>query len=323
MRNSPFVAIVLATSLAIPPLAGANDAAALAESLFTEGRRLGFEEGKWAEACPKFAESHRLRPGGGVVLNLAHCYRQIGKTALAYAHYKEGLSLALRDKNEARAKLATDALAELEPQLSFLTIDVREESAGLEVRLDDQRISRAAWGTKLAVDPGKRTVYAAAPGKVASTTSITIGVAESKHLEIAPLVAEAATSTATPPSSAPDVANGGEPTKRTIGLVVAGVGVVGVGLGTYFGLRALSEKKASESQGCPEKCTAAGSANTVDAARFADVSTASLVVGVASLAVGSWLFFSAKSAPAHASRPATPYVAVDATHAFVGFSGAF
>jgi len=54
-----------------------------AQSLFEEGVRL-MKEKKYAEACPKLAESHKLEPGGGTDFNLAICPEGEGKPATAY-----------------------------------------------------------------------------------------------------------------------------------------------------------------------------------------------------------------------------------------------
>src|SRR5258706_88865 len=59
-----------------------------AETLFGEGKRL-MDEGKFSDACPKFADSQKLDPGVGTLLNLARCYQKNGQAATAWSTYKE------------------------------------------------------------------------------------------------------------------------------------------------------------------------------------------------------------------------------------------
>ena len=72
----------------------ASDKAA-SVALFNEGRRL-VGLGKLAEACPKFEASFSLVPGIGTQLNLADCYQQLGRTASAWATFRDAAIAAAR-----------------------------------------------------------------------------------------------------------------------------------------------------------------------------------------------------------------------------------
>src|SRR5687767_1891178 len=71
--------------------AGGNEAAA--EALFGEAKKLA-AQGKYAEACPKFAESNKLDRGAGTLIHLGDCYEKNKQTASAWATYKEAASAA-------------------------------------------------------------------------------------------------------------------------------------------------------------------------------------------------------------------------------------
>src|SRR6476659_2421968 len=116
---------------------GANTDRQIAETLFEQGRAL-MDEKKWAEACPKLAESQRLDPGGGTLLNLAICHEESGETATAWAELNDALAIALREDRNDREDIARAHIAALEPRLARLQVRVKTESAppDLVVTLD-------------------------------------------------------------------------------------------------------------------------------------------------------------------------------------------
>src|SRR5271166_5257799 len=98
------LALVVALVSARASLAqtSAGDKAA-AQAIFDEGKRL-MDAGQFAQACPKFADSEKLDPGVGTLLNLGVCYEKNGQTASAWATYKEAASAAANAGETAREK---------------------------------------------------------------------------------------------------------------------------------------------------------------------------------------------------------------------------
>lgn len=134
-----------------------------AQRLFREGRALMLV-GKFDEACPKIAESHRLDPHVGTLLNLAACHEKQGKIATAWVEFQKALTAARAEGQADRVRLAQDRLDVLEPRVPWLTIAVTAQD-GLEVTLDGATIQSAAYGKEMPVDPGAHVVAASSPGK--------------------------------------------------------------------------------------------------------------------------------------------------------------
>lgn len=155
----------LTTSAAIAQ--SPSDSSALARELFAHGRTL-MDAGDYTGACAKFAESQRLDPGGGTLLNLALCNEKQGKTATAWALFNQAIVLARKDGRSDRELFAREHVDALAPNLSRLVIVVPSgvRVPGLTLQLNGVEIGAAAWGTALPVDPGRQEISLTAPGKL-------------------------------------------------------------------------------------------------------------------------------------------------------------
>lgn len=179
--------------------------AAVAEALYRQARDL-MAAGKYDEACPKFAESQRLDPATGTLLNLASCHERQGRLATAWLEYGDVIAAARRDAREDRVQYANDRLAELEPKLSRLTLLLAPDAdtPGLDIELDGAKVGRAVIGAPTPVDPGKHTVQASAPGKKPLSLTVEVGaVADQKTLTIPRLEDAPAAPVESPPPAPP------------------------------------------------------------------------------------------------------------------------
>ncbi|HEY3355680.1 MAG TPA: hypothetical protein VGQ83_20680 [Polyangia bacterium] len=271
----------------------------LAETLFQEGRRL-MGEGRFAEACPKLAESQRLDPGGGTLLNLGLCHEGEGRTATAWTELKAALDIARRDGRADRVSLIERRLAALEPRLARLRIAPADPTGpALELRLDGTILAAVALGLAFPVDPGPHTVQAGAPGRSWFSRSVIATAGQVIDVLVPALAAPAP-----PPRPAP-AAGWGEPDvyapvvmpwpplsprRRVAVLVTAGVAVTGIVLGSYFGAAAVSKNGDSTDYCGPKLCSPTGVALRADASRAAVIADVGLGVGAAAAVVSAYLF---------------------------------
>jgi hypothetical protein len=299
--------------------------AALAETLFNDAKRK-MAIGDYAGACPKLAESYRLDPGTGTLIALAVCNEGLGKTASAWTEFIQVVSDARQAGRRDREKFAAQHISAIETKLSKLRVVVDGAIAGLpdlEVRRDGSVLGQAGWGTAAPVDPGEHTVEVKATGKKPWSTHVTIGPAGDVQTVAVPILDDvppppppearsiepppAAEAAPAPPDETPSAGNA----QRVVGISLGALGIVAAGVGTYFGVRAISKNNQATSA-CPDAndCTRAdavrSSQDAKSAAQGADVAFA----GAAGAAVvGAIVYFTARS-----STPPPPGAAVGRLH---------
>lgn len=277
------------------------DQGALAEQLFRDGQSL-MEASKYEEACPKLAESQRLDPSTGTLLNLAVCHQHEGKLASAWNEFNEVIALARKDNRSDRVEYAQQRLAEVEPLLSKLTIEVTKDVAveGLEVLFDGTEVRRAAWGVALPVDPGPHEISASAPGKKTWTVSVKVtGETQSIQVTVAALEngpPDEKSAQSEPIERGPAAPPRSGQVQRRVGLGVGIFGLVGVGLGSAFGVDAMKKSQAAKDEGCVDNVCPDDAGETRNKAKTAGtISTVAFAVGAAALGAGLVLYFTAPS----------------------------
>jgi hypothetical protein len=263
----------------------------LAETLFFTARGM-MEAGRYEAACEKLTESYRLDPAAGTLLNLAVCHQKSGRVASAWGEFRQALADANRANRPDRAQLATAGIAELEPELPFLTIVVPpavKSLPGLVITRNGTPLQSAAWDTDLPVDPGKVEVVERATGYKPKALYAT--VANKQHasltlesLELAPI------------ERPPEHYWTG---RRVSGVVVIGAGVAFATAGTVFGLSALAAKKNSDTS-CPvldgqNRCNTTGADDMSKARTDAWVSDVGFGLAAIGIIAGSYFLITGGS----------------------------
>lgn len=293
---------------------GSGTDSAAAQALFDQGKKL-MAEGNYPDACPKLEESQRLDPGVGTLLNLADCYEQEGRTATAWSKFLEAASAAKAAGQADRESGARERAARLASRISKIVINVpgADRTPGIEIKRNGALVGSAQWGLAVPADQGVHTISASAPGRRPWETKVLLkgggvtatvavpdlpsGSANAPLVAAAPVVAPPADKPATDQPS-----TRGLGTQRALALVAGGVGVVGLGFGTVFGLQSKSRRDDADVYCTGGDCFDQKGVDLRSQALSAgNLATVGFVVGVAGLAGGAILWFTAKPSTAHAA----------------------
>jgi hypothetical protein len=304
----------------------ASDKAA-AEALFDRGLTL-MREGKLDEACARLEQSQAIERGIGTMLYLAECYEKNGRTASAWALFREAASEAQAGGQFERAQAGRTRAEKLEPQLSRLIIEVPEEArvGGLEITRNGAPLPSSVWGIPLPVDPGRLIVEARAPGYLPSSQEVAIekGPGQARvtlgKLQPAPQQAQAsmpmvtAPIEAAPPAS-PVVASPApmEDTRnkkyKLAGLIIGGTGAALLIVGAGFGGRAIKKANEAEDLGCRgDTCPPGPGVDVTDEARTAaNVANVGIIGGAVLLVGGALTYFLAPRSETKVAVMADPH----------------
>jgi hypothetical protein len=244
-----------------------------AETLFRDGKEL-VRQGKLAEACAAFEASERADHSLATVMSLADCRARNRQYAAAWALFLQADSETRTDASKAALNATARArAAALEPRLSYLTINVADESRveGLVVSRDGRAIDPAEWNRSIPIDGGPHEITGKAPGHEPWSTRVVLAperdkqsVEVPKFKELPKLVTAhpprlgAATPGASVTPLAPAPSRFTPRRKLAAGIAAGGVVLAGVGVG--FGLSARGLDNDALARCPPTSCSAADAA---------------------------------------------------------------
>ena len=284
---------------------------AAAQALFDQGRQL-MSQGNYTEACPKFEESARIVGHSGTLLNLANCYEKQGRVTTAWSTFLSAAAAANRIGNadrEAEARARASALAPSLPKI-VINVAAADKSTNIAITRDGVAVGQVQFGVPIPADPGVHKVTASMPGHKTWETTVEIkSKGETVQVDVPTLEALPAVALAAPAREATQLPREEQANKsksnsqRTVALVVGGVGVVGVAVGSVAGLVSKSKHDNADDHCSGSNCNdSQGVSLRSDARLWGNISTVAFIVGAAGLATGVTLWI---SAPKAESQPGT------------------
>ena len=216
-RRAACAAAVALLLSAIARAEPTDEEKAVADLRFREGREL-LAEKKVDLACGKFAESARLFPRAGVLLNLASCHETQGKIASAWTEYALANSAAHKEGRADREEIAQKKIAALKDDLSWLTIEVPAGSeAGLVVKRDGVAVGSGASASRSPSTPVSTIVVFESPDTPRGELRVTVGPHGDRKRVLIPARPPLPPVPA-PPVEAP-LPSGGAPWRRAMQLI--------------------------------------------------------------------------------------------------------
>jgi hypothetical protein len=295
-----------------------GDASAAAEQLFEQGRELA-QQNRWPEACAKFEGSLRYEQALGTQLNLAKCYKHIGKLASAWRLFGEAIAQATEAGDVERRDFARTQADALEPRLPRLTISgPQNPPAGLVVTRDGAQVDAGAPGVALHVDPGTHVITASAAGFEVFRQTVMLAEGEAKTVAIPTLMAVPVPATVPAraedghaAASPPEIAI--SPTRKYVALTASAMGMASICVGLVFGAKARSayhdaKELCGSNLACSTDNYARGQQLIRDTRSEATISTVLVAAGGAAVVTGVVVYLTGRRPRERAAAQVVPVI---------------
>lgn len=290
----------------LPRVSAAAEDRVGARSAAEEGTR-ALDEGRYQDAVQLFRKAESLYHAPPHLLLLARAHAAQGNLVQAQESYmmvvNENLPASAPKAFHNAQSEARSELQALKGRIPKLTVNVAEEYTELSITLDGQPYSLTLLGVPKPIDPGEHVLVVTARGKTRTEQrfSIAEGARENLSLELeddtttgtAPAPSAATTEASAPAPASADAAPA-SPSRTTLGYALIGGGVLFVGIGSYFGLAAKSQRDdalGNDALCGGSGCTPSGREEIDSATTKAHIATGGFALGAAALGVGAYFLF--------------------------------
>lgn len=314
---------------------GGNKGAAKAEAR----ARAYYRAGAFIDAAKAFEKAYALAPQTSTLFNIARSYEEAGKKQHAVEYFKK--FLADKPKNQDLATEADARMRALEEKLAKERAKAKEAAEAKERKKEADKLV-AAGSDKLAagafdeaiaqyqqafaIDPDPATVYKMAEAyRKKGESSRAIGEYK-RYRTLAPTGPLAGNAFAQVEALEAELARKRGPTtmsqgpgisaREISGIVVGGAGIVSAATGIVLGFVAKS-KWSDVHEDCKftyPTCSADTVALGKQAGTFANAATVTMVVGVAAIGAGAFLYFAAPDHRASEEKEAVSVAPAMSTH---------
>jgi len=158
--------------------------AATAEALFESGHE-AMSQGNYDTACARFAESNRLDPAVGSLLNLAACEEKRGRLATSWQLFKRVMNDL--PPGDDRYPLAQRRASALRPRVPHVTLKLASDAPKqTTVKYGPVVLGQASFEVPLPFDPGEHKLVVGAPEREPRSYTVVVSEGETKVLTVGP-----------------------------------------------------------------------------------------------------------------------------------------